>query len=74
MTGGYRGMAQAAGEEPVDESPGWVPGVDFDPHDDDDMAVMREVWAREKRDRTTRLERENLTLRATIARLIGEED
>lgn len=74
MTGGYRSMAQAAGEEPVDESPGWVPGVDFDPHDDEQMDVMREVWSREKADRATRLERENDRLRARIAELTGGEE
>lgn len=67
-------MAQAAGEEPVDVSPGWVPGVDFDPHDDEQMAVMREVWSREKADRATRLERENDRLRARIAELTGGEE
>lgn len=74
MTGDYRSMAQAAGEEPVDVSPGWVPGVDFDPSNDDDMAVMDQVWSREKASRAARLERENELLRARIAELTGGEE
>jgi hypothetical protein len=73
MTGDYRSMAEAAGEARVDDSPGWVPGVDFDPHNPDEMEVMREVWAREGATRTTRLERENDRLRTLVAELTGED-
>lgn len=33
-------MAQAVGEEPW-RSPAFVAGVDFDPHDEDDVAAVR---------------------------------
>jgi hypothetical protein len=65
-------MAQACGEAPI-SSPGWVPGEDFNPFDDDDMEVMRLVWARESADEMARLRQENADLRARIAELAGDE-
>lgn len=59
-------LAQACGEAPV-SSLGWVPGVDFDPHDEDEMETMRLVWERERYDRIAELERENAELRARLA-------
>lgn len=65
-------MAQACGEAPILDT-GWVPGVDFDPNDDDEMEIMRLVWDRDRHDRASRLERENQNLRARLAELTGEE-
>ena len=33
------------------EGDGWIPGEDFDPYDQDEMEIMRAVWAQEKADR-----------------------
>ena len=63
-------MAEADGQYPT--SLGWVPGVDFDPSDEDEMEVMTLVWGKEKADYTRRLERENEELRAQIAQLTDE--
>jgi hypothetical protein len=49
---------------------GWVPGVDFDPTDPEEMEVMKVVWEREKFDRIHALEEENARLRA----LVNEHD
>lgn len=49
-------------------SNGWVAGIDFDPHDEEEMEVMRVVWEREKYDRLAELERENVRLREALAR------
>ena len=53
---------------------GWVPGVDFDPHDPDEMEIMKVVWEQEKYDRMARLERENRSLRERLAQYEPEED
>ncbi|ASR75982.1 hypothetical protein J4U02_gp117 [Mycobacterium phage Aziz] len=45
---------------------GWVAGIDFDPRDPEEMEIMRDVWDREKFDRTRQLERENEILRAVV--------
>lgn len=66
-------MAQACGEAPILDT-GWVPGVDFDPTDDDDMDIMRLVWDRDRHDRADRLEAENRRLRARLADLEDAED
>ncbi len=58
-------MAQACGEAPTPDT-AWVPGVDFDPHDDEEMEVMREVWARDLHEKVARLEDENARLRAQL--------
>lgn len=73
MTGDYRSMAEVDGQYVDPVSPGWVPGVDFNPDDDDDMELMRHVWGRERADRTARLERENETLRAALRAATGED-
>lgn len=44
----------------------WIPGVDFDPHDHDEMEVMRVVWEKEHRDKIAQLERENDRLRMEL--------
>lgn len=36
------------------EGDGWIPGVDFDPHDPEEMEVMRLVWERERFERNRR--------------------
>lgn len=66
-------MAQACGEAPILDT-AWVPGVDFDPSDDDEMEIMRLVWDRDRHDRADRLERENALLRARLADLEDAED
>lgn len=65
-------MAQACGEAPI-LGTGWVPGVDFDPHDDDDMEIMHLVFEREVWERADRLERENQMLRAQLGYEFGYE-
>lgn len=50
----------------------WVPGVDFDPYDHDEMEVMKVVWENERHDRMKQLERENESLRAAITSLHGD--
>lgn len=54
-------------EDHYDGGDGWVPGVDFDPSDQDEMEIMRVVWEKEKYDRIASLEREIQTLRAALA-------
>lgn len=61
----YRTMAQACGEVPMSDT-AWVPGVDFDPHDDDEMEIMHLVWDRDLHDKVNRLEDENLRLRTAL--------
>lgn len=57
--------AEAVGE--IEPRPiAWVPGENFDPHDPDEMEVMRHVWAQERADRIAALERENAQLRAEL--------
>lgn len=53
---------------------GWVPGVDFDPHDPDEMEIMHVVWEQEKHDAMTALQRENDYLRQALARYEGDND
>jgi hypothetical protein len=48
---------------------GWVPGVDFDPSDPEEMEVMRAVWEQERYDALRVAQRENEHLRAENARL-----
>lgn len=71
MTGDYRSMSEVDGQY---ASTAWVPYVDFDPSDAEDMEIMGHVWGREKADREARLERENERLRTRLAELTGEED
>lgn len=54
------------GDNEAPRNEGWIPGVDFDPHDPDEMEVMHLVWDQEKYDRTRQLERENELLRAAL--------
>lgn len=58
-------MAQACGEAPTLDT-AWTPGVDFDPHDDEEMEIMHLVWERDLHDKVQRLEKENLRLRAEL--------
>ena len=55
-------------------SNGWVPGVDFDPHDPDEMEVMKVVWEQEKFDRLRELERENVALLERLAKYENVEE
>ena len=48
---------------------GWVPGVDFDPHDPDEMEIMHVVWEGERLSAIERLEKENSRLRGIIAQM-----
>jgi len=45
---------------------GWVPGVDFDPRDPDEMEIMHVIWEGERLSAIERLERENAHLRGII--------
>lgn len=66
MNGDYQSMAEACGEVEY-TSRGWVPGVDFDPYDAEEMEVMQDVWENERYNRIAQLERENERLRAQLA-------
>lgn len=44
----------------------WIPGVDFDPYDHDEMEVMKFIWEKERMDKIAQLERENASLRAQL--------
>lgn len=44
----------------------WIPGIDFNPHDSDEMEIMHVIWERERLDKMAQLERENATLRAQL--------
>ncbi len=71
LTGGYLSLAEAAGE--VTHDRGWVPGVDFDPTDPDEMEVMELVWDRERADTVDRLRADNERLRRQVAELTGDD-
>jgi hypothetical protein len=69
----YMTMAQACGEAPILDT-GWVPGVDFDPYDTDEMEVMDLVWQRERADSAAVVRRENTELRARLAAMDPDFD
>jgi len=72
VTGGYMSLAEACGEaEPKPR--GWVPGVDFDPDDADEMETMELVWERERYDAMAAKDREIASLRARLAEYEGED-
>lgn len=73
MNGEYLTMAQACGEEPV-RTMTFIPGTDFDPYDEDDVADVRHAMERERYDRMATLEAENVTLREYVAFLTGTAD
>lgn len=54
-------------EDHYDGGDGWVAGIDFDPHDPEEMEVMHLVWEKEKYDKIERLERENAQLREALS-------
>ncbi len=54
-------------EDHYDGGDGWVPGVDFDPSDQDEMEIMHVVWEKEKYDKIASLEREIEELRSSVA-------
>lgn len=57
--------AEAVGE--IEPRPiAWVPGENFDPYDEQEMEVMRHVWAQERADRIAALERENAYLQREL--------
>ncbi|MFE5290176.1 hypothetical protein ACFRAQ_34855 [Nocardia sp. NPDC056611] len=69
MNGDYQSMAEACGEAPR-RAPTFVPGVDFDPYDEDDVEAVKLAMDRDLADRNRALAEENARLRA----LLGEED
>jgi hypothetical protein len=71
MIGDYMSMAEACGE--VTHHRAWVPGVDFDPGNPDELDVMRLVWENERYDRIAVLERENERLRALLGDDVDDE-
>lgn len=73
MNGDYRSLAEAV-DGPRPESAGWVPGVDFDPGDAEEMEVMADVFDRERQDTITRLTRDNDRLRRVLAQLTGNDE
>lgn len=69
----YMTMAQT--DQPINDwDTAWVPGIDFDPYDDDDMEIMQLVWERDKHSRLQNLERANQQLRERLSELTGEWD
>lgn len=70
MVGDYMSMAEACGER--EHVRAWVPGIDFDPYDTEEMEVMRLVWDTERYDRIRRLESESAHLERENARLHQE--
>lgn len=73
MPGEYMTMAQAVGEAPVG-SPVFVAGIDFDPHDLDEVEVVKLASERHRYDRMRALEEENASLREEIAQLRGYDE
>lgn len=73
MNGDYRSLAEAV-DGPRPESAGWIPGVDFDPGDPEEMEVMADVFDRERQDTITRLTRENDNLRRRVAELTDGDE
>lgn len=65
-------LAQAVGEAPF-HGPAFVAGVDFDPYDEDEVAVVRLAGEFSRADRVTRLENEVASLRERLAQY-EEED
>jgi len=51
---------------------GWVPGVDFDPSDPDEMEVMQHVWAKERAESISALQEENSRLRGLLEQIQEE--
>jgi hypothetical protein len=73
INGDYLTMAEACGEvEPRGVS--FVPGVDFDPYDEYDVQAVRGAMENSRFDSLRRLERDNASLRAELARLSGDHD
>lgn len=66
MTGEYMSMAEACGEAPVRPLT-FVPGEDYDPYDEDDVAAVGLAMDRDRADRIADLEAENARLRAALA-------
>jgi hypothetical protein len=56
------------------ESPSFIPGVDFDPNDPDEVEIIGFVTENHAHDRITRLEKENAELRGQLAEITGYED
>ncbi|MEU4709485.1 hypothetical protein AB0G00_23915 [Nocardia salmonicida] len=65
MNGDYRSMAEAAGEAPY-RGLAFIPGEDFDPHDEDDREAVAAAMDNERADRVRHLEQENARLRAAL--------
>jgi len=64
---------QAVGEDPIG-SPVFIPGEDFDPYNEDEVAVVRLASQTHEADRIRELEREVATLRHELAEARGEAD
>lgn len=58
-------LAEAIGEAP-DRGLSFIPGVDFDPDDEDDRAAVSLAMEQDLHDRMQVLERENALLRAQL--------
>lgn len=65
-------LAQAVGEEPF-HGPAFVAGVDFDPWDEDEAAVVRLAGEFSQANRMSRLEKENAALREALAQYESEK-
>jgi hypothetical protein len=61
-------LAQFVGEQPY-ESPAFVPGVDFDPWDPEEVEIVGLATEIHRHDKMRRLEEENSRLRARLAEL-----
>jgi hypothetical protein len=59
-------MAEACGEAPARPLT-FIPGEDYDPYDEDDVAAVGLAMDRDRADRIADLEAENARLRAALA-------
>lgn len=65
MNGDYMSLAEACGEAPR-RGLSFIPGEDFDPYDEDEVAAVGLAMERDMADRVRHLEEENARLRALL--------
>jgi hypothetical protein len=73
LTGDYRSMAEACGEAARPDGYSFIPGEDFDPYDEDDVAAVLAVGEHDVHDRVSRRVRQLEAENARLRDLLGPE-